>query len=348
LRRKNGFFLSALLLLIAAGSSSATPFAINPETAVGPTITTQPASVAVKLGATATFTVVASGTAPLSYQWYNSHVGPISGATTAKYTLPATTGLNNGEYFYVLVSNSVNAVSSNQAYLTIADPPVFEEQPRSQTVTVPGVAEFDAYAYANGGPLTCQWYKNGKAISGATNCDSYVTEETTVADNGAAFTAIATDLAGSVKSRTAILTVNAATTAGTYPIVGNWSGTATITNAGSKTTSQAVAAFSQNSYSLTGTIVYTDDSGIPTYGVGVASLNGQNLYVVAAGDGTGGIAGGFAANLLTLNLTGGGGQGNEAEFGSGSLALSSDHNTLTGTGKDSDGDTISWKLTREK
>jgi hypothetical protein len=52
------------------------------------TITTQPANVSVPVGATATFTVVATGTAPLSYQWSRGGAA-ISGATTASYTTAA-------------------------------------------------------------------------------------------------------------------------------------------------------------------------------------------------------------------------------------------------------------------
>ena len=188
---------------------------------------------------------------------------------------PATTDADNNSYFTVIVSNSAgHSPPSNPAYLTVVDPPVICQQPSSITVTTPGVAEFDVCAYSQQGPLTCQWYKNGHAIAGATNCYQYITEEITTADNGAVFRVIVTVTVNGVAigttSQPAILTVKGATT-GTYPIVGNWSGTATITASDSSvTTSQVVAAFITTAYSLTGTIVYTDDSGIPTYGVGVA------------------------------------------------------------------------------
>ena len=352
MKRNPTLFVCALLLLNTAYNSGRSASALAAVSNTGaPTITTQPANATVKVGTQATFKVVASGTATLKYQW-SKNGGTITGATSSTYKTPATTDADNNSYFTVVVSNSAgSSPSSNPAYLTVVDPPVIDEQPSSVTVTTPGVAEFDAYAYASQGPVTCQWYKNGHAIASATNY-SYITEEITTADNGAAFTVIFTvtvnKVAVSTTSKAAILSVKGSTNTGTYPIVGNWSGTATITGSDSSvTTSQVVAAFSQTSYSLTGTIVFTDDSGIPTYGVGVASLNGQNLYVVAGGDGTGGIAGGFTANLLTLNLTGGGGEGNEAEFGSGSLTLSSNHQKLTGTGTDSNGDTMTWTLTRD-
>ncbi len=45
---------------------------------MAPTITTQPQNQSVTVGATATFTVVAAGTAPLSYQW-SKNGAPIGG-----------------------------------------------------------------------------------------------------------------------------------------------------------------------------------------------------------------------------------------------------------------------------
>jgi len=62
---------------------------------VAPTITTQPVNQTVTAGQTATFTVVAAGTAPLSYQWQKNGVN-IAGATASSYTTPVTTTANSG------------------------------------------------------------------------------------------------------------------------------------------------------------------------------------------------------------------------------------------------------------
>jgi len=86
--------------------------------AVGPTITTQPVSQTVTAGQAATFTVVAAGTAPLSYQWQKNGAN-ISGATSASYVTPATTSSDNGATFDVVVSNSAGTVTSNAATLTV-------------------------------------------------------------------------------------------------------------------------------------------------------------------------------------------------------------------------------------
>ncbi len=83
-----------------------------------PTITTQPVSRTVTAGQTATFSVTAAGTAPLSYQWQKNGAN-ISGATSASYTTPATTSTDNGATYDVVVSNSAGTVTSNATTLTV-------------------------------------------------------------------------------------------------------------------------------------------------------------------------------------------------------------------------------------
>jgi acid phosphatase len=85
---------------------------------MAPTITTQPASQTVTVGQTATFTVAATGTAPLSYQWRKNGTA-ISGATSSSYTTLATTSSDNGAQFTVVVSNSAGSATSNTATLTV-------------------------------------------------------------------------------------------------------------------------------------------------------------------------------------------------------------------------------------
>lgn len=100
-------------LTITAGGSPAV---------TAPTITTQPASQTVTAGQTAAFSVAASGTAPLSYQWAMNGTA-ISGANSASYTTPATTSANNGSQFAVTVSNSAGSVTSAAATLTVTSSP---------------------------------------------------------------------------------------------------------------------------------------------------------------------------------------------------------------------------------
>ena len=82
-----------------------------------PTITTQPSASAVSVGSTASFTVVASGTSPLTYDWKKDGTS-ISGATNATYTIASAATTAAGSYT-VVVSNSAGSVTSTAASLTV-------------------------------------------------------------------------------------------------------------------------------------------------------------------------------------------------------------------------------------
>ena len=173
-----------------------------------PSISSQPASKTVILGQTASFSVTATGTTPLSYQWQKNGLA-ISGATSSSYTTPATISTDNGAQFAVVVSNNIGKVTSSSATLTVNSAPSITAQPTGKTVTAGQSATF-AVTATGGAPLSYQWQKNGTAISGATST-SYTTPAETTADNGAQFSVVVSNSAGSVTSSAATLTVNAAT-----------------------------------------------------------------------------------------------------------------------------------------
>jgi hypothetical protein len=103
------------LLLIACGGgggSGAGPVA------AAPSITAQPADQSVIIGRTATYTVTATGTAPLTFQWQKGGA-PIPGATASSYTTPATAQTDDGSTFLVVVSNAVGSTNSAGAKLKI-------------------------------------------------------------------------------------------------------------------------------------------------------------------------------------------------------------------------------------
>src|SRR5437867_1297684 len=197
----------------SAGSvtSNAVTLMVN-AAAAAPSITTQPVNQTVTVGQTATFTVVATGTAPLSYQWQKNGTA-ISGATSASYTTAATTSSDNGAQFAVVVSNAAGSAASNAATLTVnagAVAPSITTQPANQTVTVGQTATFTVVATGTA-PLSYQWQKNSTAISGATSA-SYTTPATTSSDNGAQFVVVVSNVAGNVTSNAATLTVNTTST----------------------------------------------------------------------------------------------------------------------------------------
>jgi alkaline phosphatase D len=87
-----------------------------------PAIVSQPADEAVRVGEPVRFSVTASGTPPLRYQW-RKNGAKISGATKALYITPPTSLADNGLRFSVLVSNVAGRVISSEAILTVRSRP---------------------------------------------------------------------------------------------------------------------------------------------------------------------------------------------------------------------------------
>lgn len=83
-----------------------------------PVITTQPLGAAVAAGATATFTVAATGKPAPTYQWYLGGVA-IPGATSDFYTTPAATQAMNGGSYTVTATNAVGTVTSSAVILAV-------------------------------------------------------------------------------------------------------------------------------------------------------------------------------------------------------------------------------------
>ncbi len=85
---------------------------------VAPSILSQPAAVTAAVGHTATFTVRATGSGTLTYQWKkNGNI--ISAATDTTYTTLALTLADNGATYSCDVTNSVSTTSSTAATLTV-------------------------------------------------------------------------------------------------------------------------------------------------------------------------------------------------------------------------------------
>jgi hypothetical protein len=122
---------------------------------VAPSISAQPASATVTTGQVAAFSVVTTGTAPLSYQWKKDSAA-ITGATSSTYTTPATASSDNGARFTVTVSNAAGSVTSNAATLTVNAPATLQ----ITTAQLPGgavAANYSATLSAAGGSIPYTW-----------------------------------------------------------------------------------------------------------------------------------------------------------------------------------------------
>ncbi|MBV9928552.1 MAG: immunoglobulin domain-containing protein [Acidobacteria bacterium] len=104
----------------AAGAATSTTAVLTVQTGpVAPAITSQPATQTVVTGGSALFNVIATGTAPLSYQWYKDG-SLISGATSSSLSLSNVQSGDAGGYS-VVVSNAAGTATSSTAALTVTD-----------------------------------------------------------------------------------------------------------------------------------------------------------------------------------------------------------------------------------
>ena len=104
-----------------------------------PVISAQPTNMTTGLGLSATFSVTATGDAPLSYQWRRNG-GNLTGATTSVLTITNAQATNAATYA-VFVTNLWGAVTSSNATLTVPDPYI-NNQPQSQVVAAGAPATF--------------------------------------------------------------------------------------------------------------------------------------------------------------------------------------------------------------
>jgi pectate lyase len=172
--------------------------------AVAPQITTQPASLTANVGGTASFSVAASGTAPLSYQWFHDTV-LLPGKTFATLALTGLVAGDAGAYT-VTVTNSVGSVPSDAATLTLNYPPAIITPPAPQSAALGGAASFSV-SVSGAAPFTYQWLKNGSPISGATSAG--LSFASVVIGDAAAYSVLVTNAIGNTTSAAASLTVTA-------------------------------------------------------------------------------------------------------------------------------------------
>jgi sugar lactone lactonase YvrE len=192
------------------GTAAPTPGG-NPSPAAAPTITAQPQSVTLDDGQAASFSVAASGSGPIAFQWQRDGQ-PIAGATSTSFSIPATTIADNGAKFSVVATNSAGSVRSSVATLNVrALAPTITGQSQTTSVLVGGSATFTVAATGTA-PLQFQWRRNGVSIPGATSA-SFLLSSATLADSGAIFDVVVSNAGGTVTSVGTVLTVAPVTVA---------------------------------------------------------------------------------------------------------------------------------------
>ncbi|MDW8308133.1 MAG: immunoglobulin domain-containing protein [Verrucomicrobiales bacterium] len=179
---------------------------------VPPSILTHPQSRTVVAGSNVTFSVRASGTPPLSYQWSQDGV-PIPGATSTNLTILNAQPDDAGDYT-VAVSNpacdlGADVAVSLPATLTVNVPPTILDQPDSVEANQGDDVVFSVVADGTDTeacPLTYQWVFKGDYLTGENDAilellDVYPGQE-------GEYYVIVSNCAGSVVSSNVFLKVN--------------------------------------------------------------------------------------------------------------------------------------------
>ncbi len=204
----------------AGGQSTSTPARLEVvETAVAPTVTSDPASQNVLASETASFTVVASGSPLPAVQWQSRAAEggdpeagwiDIASATSGTYTTSPTTLAQSGSQYRAVLRNAAGVVASKAASLTVTEQavaPAIVTGPQSQTVQA---GEFGLFSVTASGssPLSYQWFKNGQAIVGANSTEVLVLADPADAGGSYQISVQVSNPAGSVTSTAATLSVN--------------------------------------------------------------------------------------------------------------------------------------------
>lgn len=168
------------------------------------TITTQPTNVTLLVTSNAAFSVSATGTGPLAYQWFFNSTNALAGATNTSLTLTNAQPTNAGNYT-VVVTNAAGSVTSTVAVLTVMVPPTLMAGPTNVTANALSDVTFSVTA---GGtlPFSYQWWKGGVLLGNANGASLTLSAVTT--NTAGAYQVVVTNVAGAVTSSVAVLTVN--------------------------------------------------------------------------------------------------------------------------------------------
>jgi len=141
---------------------------------LAPNISQQPAAATVVLGKAAKFTVKATGTAPLTYQWQLStnngnNWANITKATASTYTIAATAFGDNHHQFRCLVNNATGlTATSDSALLTVGSPPKILSSLANQTVATGASPNFSV-VLTGSTPYTIQWFQGTTLLDDQTS-----------------------------------------------------------------------------------------------------------------------------------------------------------------------------------
>jgi hypothetical protein len=174
-------------------------------------ITTHPVSQTINSGQTATLSVVAGGSAPFTYQWYEGPSGTTTtpvGTNSASFTTPALTVTKT---YWVKVTGGCGSANSNAATITVCTPPGIATHPASQTIGSGAAATLSVVA-SGSGPFSYQWFEGASGTTTTpvgTNSASFTTPALTATKSYWVRVTSTCNGTATANSNTATITVNA-------------------------------------------------------------------------------------------------------------------------------------------
>jgi hypothetical protein len=172
-------------------------------TGTPPSIVAQPQSQTVGIGSAVTFTVTATGTAPLGYRWRFGTTS-LGGANGSTLLLTNVQLANAGSYSVVVTNGFGSATSSSAGLVVTGTPPSILTQPQGQNVGIGGSASFSVTANGSA-PLGYQWCLNDADVAGATGTSLALANIQPT--NGGYYSVRVTNAFGSIASAHAALAI---------------------------------------------------------------------------------------------------------------------------------------------
>jgi hypothetical protein len=245
-----------------------------------PTISSQPANVAAVIGTNATFSVTASGSTPLYYQWYKNGTA-MQGANLNYITFASVTNTDAGTY-QVVITNAFGQLTSSSAILTVSTVgviPTISSQPPNVAAVIGTNATFSVTA-SGYTPLYYQWYKNGIAMLGANL--TYIAFTSVTNTDAGTYQVVITNSYGQVSSRNATLSVGTMVTITNQPLsLTVTQGQSAIFSVGATGSTPISYQWTKNGADISGATVSTYSianavaSSAATYAVKVSNLYGS-------------------------------------------------------------------------
>lgn len=264
-------------------TSNTLALTVSPNTV---NISSQPQSLTVCEGQTATFNATVSG-AVTSYQWYKNG-NPISGASSNSFVINNVQTSDQGIYTLEITTNC-GSVTTNQASLTVNPNTAITQQPQLPGILCAG-SSFTLSVTAVGAS-SYQWYFNGNSIPGATAATYSVAIAQTSNSGNYTVEVINAGCGSNVTSNIATVTIETAPIITTNLTGGNYC-------EGDPMTLEIQVSNTVNSYHWWQNGNNIAITGIPTYTVSSVSNTNQGTYTVVAYN----ACGGTQAQIVNVNV----------------------------------------------